>query len=84
MPGKNSYIKALCRSLGAEYCVREIDLEPIIYRDFGNGFNVEISGVYTASTKKKATRYLWHGELPPECIIVKTCRKETYYESRKQ
>lgn len=74
MPSKNSCIKALCNSLGAEYCVREIDLEPVVYRDFGNGFNVEISGVYTTSTKKKATIYLWHGDRPPACIIVKTVR----------
>lgn len=72
MPSKNSCIRALCKSLGAEYCVREIDLEPVIYRDFGNGFNIEVSGVYTTSIKKKATIYLWHGDRQPECIIVKT------------
>lgn len=75
MPSKNSCIKALCKSLGAEYCVREIDLEPVIYRDFGNGFNVEVSGVYTTGTKKKATIYLWHGDRQPECIIVKTVKE---------
>lgn len=53
MPSKNSCIRALCKSLGEEYCVREIDFEPVIYRDFGNGFNVEVSGVYTSGTKKK-------------------------------
>lgn len=72
MPSKNACIRALCKSLGAEYRVREIDLEPVIYRDFGNGFNIEVSGVYTTSTKKKATIYLWHGDRQPECIIVKT------------
>lgn len=74
MPSKNVCIKALCNSLGSQYCIREIDLEPVIYRDFGNGFNVEVSGVYTASTKKRATIYLWHGDRQPECIIVKTVR----------
>ena len=75
MSSKNSCIKALCKSLGAEYCVREIDLEPVIYRDFGNGFNVEVSGVYTTGTKKKATIYLWHGERQPDCIIIKTVKE---------
>lgn len=75
MPSKNSCIKALCKSLGSDYCVREIDFEPVIYRDFGNGFNVEVSGVYTTGTKKKATIYLWHGDRQPECIIVKTVRE---------
>ncbi len=74
MLSKNSCIKALCNRLGSDYCIREIDLEPVIYRDYGNGFNVEVSGVYTAGTNKKATIYLWHGERQPECIIVKTVR----------
>ena len=74
MPSKNSCIRALCKSLGEEYCVREIDFEPVIYRDFGNGFNVEVSGVYTSGIKKKSTIYLWHGERQPACIIVKTVK----------
>jgi hypothetical protein len=64
-------MKSLCERLGRDYCIRTIDLEPVIYRDFGNGYNVEISGVYTTGTKKKATLYLWYGERQPECIIVK-------------
>ncbi len=71
MATKDSAIRTLCKSLGTEYRVCTIDFEPVIYRDFGNGFNGEISGVYTTGTKKKATLYLWHGEEQPECIIVK-------------
>ena len=47
MTKKDKAIQELCDSLGG------------IYRDFGNGFDVEISGVYTTSQKKKATIYLW-------------------------
>lgn len=72
MASRDTAIRALAKSLGDEYSVCTIDLERVVYRDFGNGFNVEISGVHTASTKKKATIYLWFGEVPPECIIVKT------------
>ena len=59
MASRDTAIRALANSLGDEYSVCTIDLERVVYRDFGNGFNVEISGVHTASTKKKATIYLW-------------------------
>lgn len=75
MASKDAAIKALCKSLGKEYRVCTIDFEPVIYRDFGNGFNVEISGVYTTSKTRKATLYLWYGETQPECMIVKTVRE---------
>ena len=74
MASKDTAIRALCKSLGKEYRVCTIDFEPVIYRDFGNGFNVEISGVYTTSKTRKATLYLWYGEEQPECLIVKTVR----------
>lgn len=74
MASKDATIRALCKSLGKEYRVCTIDFEPVIYRDFGNGFNVEISGVYITSKTKKAILYLWYGERQPECLIVKTVR----------
>ena len=49
--------RELCRKLGDEYRIMRIDYEKVIYRDFGNGFNVEISGTHTTSEKKKATIY---------------------------
>ena len=52
-------MRKLCRSLGEQYRITDIDLERVIYRDFGNGYDVEISGVNTSSTKKKANIYLW-------------------------
>ena len=71
MSKRDTMIRALCKSLGVDYRVTTIDLERVIYRDFGNGFNVEISGMHTSSMKKKATLYLWYGDTMCECIIVK-------------
>ena len=50
----------LCKKLGPEYRILYIDLERCIYRDFGNGFDVEISGTHTTSERKTATIYLWY------------------------
>lgn len=74
MSKRDTMIRALCKSLGVDYRVTTIDLERVIYRDFGNGFNVEISGMHTSSMKKKTTIYLWYGDTMTECIIVKTVR----------
>jgi len=52
-------MKKLCRQLGREYSIIMLDLEQVIYRNFGNGYDVEISGINTSSEKKKATIYLW-------------------------
>lgn len=49
----------LCETLGSEYSVVTIDWEPVIYRDFNNGFNVELSGL-NGPGNRKATVYLWH------------------------
>ena len=59
---------ALCKSLGPDYLILYIDLERCIYRDFGNGFDVEISGTHTTSNRKTATVYLWY---VPEKMTVK-------------
>ena len=58
---------ALCKKLGKAYHICYIDLERCIYRDFGNGFNLEISCTHTISKRKKAKLYLWFGE----CFIVR-------------
>lgn len=79
MSKRDTMIRALCKSLGVDYRVTTIDLERVIYRDFGNGFNVEISGMHTPSMKKKATIYLWYGDTMTECIIVKL--SEIFQES---
>ena len=69
---KNPSLPEMKKALGKEYQIRHIDFEKCLYRDFGNGFNVEVSGVARANRKGPATLYLWFGETPPDCIIVKT------------
>ena len=64
----------LKKALRANYSIRTIDLEKCLYRNFGNGFNVEISGCSRANRKCPATLYLWFGDRAPDCIIVKTVR----------
>ena len=54
-----AHMRKLCRSLGEQYRITDIDLERVIYRDFGNGYDVEICDVNTSSAKKKANIYLW-------------------------
>ena len=74
MASCDTAIRALCKSLGKDYRVTTIDFERVIYRDFGNGFNVEISGVHTTSKRKKATIYLWYGDKVFNCFIVDTIK----------
>ena len=59
---------ALCKSLGPEYKILYIDGERCIYRDFHNGFDVEICDTHTTSNNKTATIYLWY---MPEKMTVK-------------
>lgn len=56
------HMKKLCKELGPDYSITAIDLERVIYRDFGNGYDVEISCMNTTSTRKKARIYLWRDQ----------------------
>ena len=51
----------MSRELGELYEIKEIDLETCLYRNFDNGFDVEISGI--CSRKRKVNRkiiiWLW-------------------------
>lgn len=82
------HMKQLCEKLGPKYSIRMIDTECVIYRDFENGFDIEISGANTSSEKKLVTIFLWRDK----CKIEKTveqvpqfkigdCVEELYYES---
>ena len=53
------HMKDLCKELGPDYSIRMIDLEQVIYCDFGNGYDVEISRMNNSSLKKRASIYLW-------------------------
>lgn len=65
-------LKKLQEEINNQYSIRVIDCEYCLYRDFGNGFNVEISGCNTKRRKTKATIYLWFGENCGSCVLVKT------------
>ena len=65
-------IDKLNAALGPEYTIKTIDLEECLYRDFGNGFNVEISGCSDGRSKRGATLYLWFGDTMFNCVIVET------------
>lgn len=59
MKETTNYMKHFCKSLGKEYSICIIDFEQVIHRDFGNGYDLEISGMNTTRKNKKATLYLW-------------------------
>ena len=70
--GKNLNIRGFQKALGKEYGIMVIDLERCLYRDFNNGFNVEISGLDRANRKTPLTLYLWYGYQSGSCILIKT------------
>ena len=65
-------LKELKETLGEKYTICTIDWEKCLYRDFGNGFNVEISGCSRANHKGYATLYLWFGNTAYDCFCVKS------------
>lgn len=69
---KNPSLRELKKALGREYLIKNIDMEKCLYRDFGNGFNVEVSGCSQANSKDPANIYLWFGTDAPDCIMVKS------------
>lgn len=66
MKEKDKVLQALCDGLGENYKLMEIDLELCIYRNFGNRFEVEVSGVHTAKQNKKqqSTCGVWMKQVP--------------------
>lgn len=52
-------IKKICSALGPEYSIKVIDKEQCIYRDLGNGFDFEVSGLNNNRQKMDATLYVW-------------------------
>lgn len=57
--GTKKALISLCNSLPDTYSVLCIDLELCLYRNFGNGYDVEISDVNTNSKNRKAHIYVW-------------------------
>ncbi|WP_282146773.1 hypothetical protein [Ruthenibacterium lactatiformans] len=66
--GPSKKLRDLCASLGPEYSIRIIDMEYVIYRDFGNGLDVEISGLDSGSAHARANIYLWDTKIGTRII----------------
>ncbi|WP_315069675.1 hypothetical protein [uncultured Clostridium sp.] len=52
-------IKDICADLGKPYIIKAIDLENVIYRDLGNGFDLEISGLDNQKKSFNVTLFVW-------------------------
>ena len=52
--------KDTLKYLGSNYSVKNIDLENVIYRDLGNGFDFEISGLDNSKHSFNASVYVWN------------------------
>lgn len=61
-------LKEICKKLGSEYAVRLFDLEQVIYRDFGNGYDLEISGLNNNKKEFNATIFVWHSQESPSVV----------------
>ena len=57
-------LKAICQKLGNQYSIRLFDMEQVIYRDFGNGYDVEVSGLNHNNKTFNATIYVWNAKIP--------------------
>ena len=52
---KHNRLTEICKGLGSKYKIAVIDQEKVIYRDFFNGYDVEIC----IKPRSRATIYLW-------------------------
>lgn len=63
----------LQKRLGGKYRICNIDWERCLYRDFKNGFSVEISDVHTTDRSQHATLHMWVNiGHPGESYVIKT------------
>ena len=56
-PGKK--IQEICKALGEEYSIKVVDLENVIYRDLGNGYDFEVSNLDNRKKSLDARLYIW-------------------------
>lgn len=56
-PGKK--IRDICQALGADYSLKVFDLENVIYRDLGNGYDFEVSNLDNRKQSIDARIYIW-------------------------
>ena len=61
---QKKYIIELCEKCGQDYVLTNIDFEQCIYKDFGNGYDVEISSA--SKRGKLASIYVWYKDTDKE------------------
>lgn len=61
-PGKK--IREACKALGKDYTIRVFDLENVIYRDLGNGYDFEISNIDNRKKSFEPVLYIWDNRKP--------------------
>ena len=66
----SKYIVELCDKCGQGYILKNIDFEQCVYKDFGNGYDVEISLV--SKRGMLASIYVWHKDIDGRYSVVKT------------
>ncbi len=64
-------IKELCLQLGSDYGIKVVDRENVIYRNLGNGYDIEVSRLDTNRSRMNATIYVWKTESSQIVDIIK-------------
>ena len=67
---RDRYISELCEKCGKNYTLKTIDFERCIYKNFGNGYDMEIS--LASSRHERASIYIWHKELSGGYRVVES------------
>ena len=65
----------VCKELGSNYEIKEIDLEDCIYRNLNNGFDFEISGTKKRLGNISCTLYIWKTEPSTEIVEIVEFKK---------
>ncbi len=60
-PGKK--IQEIHKVLGEAYSIQVIDRENVIYRDLGNGYDIEVSNLDNQKKEFNATLYIWDNRI---------------------
>lgn len=74
-------IKELCAKLGSDYSIKVFDFENVIYRNLGNGYDIEVSRLDNNKKTMNATIYVWKMD-PPQ--VIDTIRNINSFESLEQ
>lgn len=67
---RDRYISELCEKCGEGYTLKTIDFERCIYRNLGNGYDMEISMV--SDRHKRASIYVWRKDVSGGYKVVES------------